>query len=152
MVSHFAILSAKMVSHFAILSAKESMYDIYAPHPICQKFPHCCFWNSSNAEWMNENINMAHKEITASGLTKRRKKEENKKNGLRWVCTRLGPCLQLLFIYCWLIAQSVAQSHHRAFHKFLFCTQVEYNTKHAHYINVNHTNIIRKLVPSVSHS
>ena len=28
--------------------------------------------------------------------------------------------------------------------------QVEYNTKHAHYINVKHTNIIRKLVPSVS--
>ena len=27
--------------------------------------------------------------------------------------------------------------------------QVEYNTKHAHYIHVKHTNIIRKLVPSV---
>ena len=27
--------------------------------------------------------------------------------------------------------------------------QVEHNTKHAHYINVKHTNIIRKVVPSV---
>ena len=35
------------------------------------------------------------------------------------------------------IAQSTAQGHLRAFHKFKFCTQVEYNTKHAHYINVN---------------
>ena len=55
-----------------------------------------------------------------------------------------------LFIYCWLIAQSSAQGHLRAFHKFKFRTQVEYNTKHAHYINVKHTNIIRKVVPSVS--
>ena len=28
--------------------------------------------------------------------------------------------------------------------------QVEYNAKHAHCIKINHTNIIRKLVPSVS--
>ena len=57
-----------------------------------------------------------------------------------------------LFIYCWLIviAQSTAQGHLRAFHKFKFCIQVKYNTKHAHYINVKHINIIRKVVPSVS--
>ena len=29
-------------------------------------------------------------------------------------------------------------------------TQIEYNTKHAHYINVKHTKIIGKVVPSVS--
>ena len=46
-----------------------------------------------------------------------------------------------VFIYCWLIAQSTAQGHLRAFDKFKFCTQVEYNTKHAHYINVKHANI-----------
>ena len=66
--------------------------------------------------------------------------------------------LLLFIIYCWLvvivivivIAQSTAQGHPRAFHKFTFRTQVEYNTKHAHYINVKHTNIIRKVVPSAS--
>ena len=54
-----------------------------------------------------------------------------------------------LFIYCWLIAQSTAQGHLWAFYKFKFRTHVEYNTKHAHYINVKHTNLIRKEVPSV---
>ena len=29
-------------------------------------------------------------------------------------------------------------------------SQVEYDTKHAHYMNVRHTNIIRKVVPLVS--
>ena len=53
-------------------------------------------------------------------------------------------------MYCWLIALSTAQGQLRAFHKFKFCTQVEYNTKHAHYINIKHTNIIRKVVPLVS--
>ena len=48
-----------------------------------------------------------------------------------------------LFIYCWLIAQSTAQGHLGAFHKFKFCTQLEYNTKQAHYINVKHTNMYR---------
>ena len=38
----------------------------------------------------------------------------------------------------------------QAFHKFKFRTQVEYNSKHAYYINVKHTDIIRKVVPSVS--
>ena len=49
-----------------------------------------------------------------------------------------------LFIYCWLIAQSSAQTHLRAFHKFKFRTQVEYNTKHAHYINAKHKIYRRK--------
>ena len=56
----------------------------------------------------------------------------------------------IIIIYCWLIAQSTAQGHRRAFHKFKFCTKVEYNTKHAHYIKLKHTNIIQKVVPSVS--
>ena len=64
-------------------------------------------------------------------------------------CFLLSACF-ILFIYCWLIAQSTAQGHLTAFHKFKFHTQVQYNTKHAHYINVKHTNIIQKIVPSVS--
>ena len=56
----------------------------------------------------------------------------------------------IIIIYCWLIARSTAQGHLRAFHKLKFRTQVEYNTKHAHYIHIKHTNIIRKVVPSVS--
>ena len=50
-----------------------------------------------------------------------------------------------------LLAQSTAQGHLGAFHKCKFSTQVEYNTKHAHYMNVKlkHTNIIRKVIPSV---
>ena len=55
-----------------------------------------------------------------------------------------------IIIYCWLIAQSTVQGHLRAFHTFKFRTQVEYNTKHAHDIHEKHTNIIRKVVPSVS--
>ena len=42
-----------------------------------------------------------------------------------------------LFVYWRLIAPPTAQGHLRTF------------TKHAHYINIKHTNIIRKLVPSV---
>ena len=56
----------------------------------------------------------------------------------------------IIIMYCWLTAQLTAQGHLRAFHKFKFRTQVGYNTKYAHYIHVNHTNIIRKAVPSVS--
>ena len=56
----------------------------------------------------------------------------------------------LIIIYCWVTAQSTAQGHLRAFHNFKFRIQVEYNTKHAHYTNVKHTNIIQKVAPSVS--
>ena len=56
---------------------------------------------------------------------------------------RIDENQRFFYIYCWLIAQSTAQGHLRAFHKFKFCTQVEYNTKHAHYTNVKH--IIRKV-------
>ena len=47
--------------------------------------------------------------------------------------------IYLLLAYSIHIAQSTTQGH----------TQVEYNTKHAHYINIKHTNIIQKVVPSV---
>ena len=55
-----------------------------------------------------------------------------------------------LFIYLLLAYSPVNRSGHlRAFYKFKFRTQVEYNTKQAHYINVKDTNISRKVVPSV---
>ena len=42
-------------------------------------------------------------------------------------------CFQVwlvIIIYCWLIAQSTAQSHLGAFHKFKFCKQVEYKLQY----------------------
>ena len=48
------------------------------------------------------------------------------------------PSYYYIIIYCWLTAQSTAQGHLRVFHKFKFHTQVDYNTKHAHYTNVKH--------------
>ena len=56
----------------------------------------------------------------------------------------------IIIIYCWLIAQSPARGRLRAFSQVKFRTQIEYNTKHAYDIHVKHTNIIRKVVPSVS--
>ena len=57
-----------------------------------------------------------------------------------------------LMIYLFLASSPVnsAQGHLRAFHKFKFRTQIEYSTKHAHYTHAKHTNVIRKLAPSVS--
>ena len=54
--------------------------------------------------------------------------------------------ISLLLAY----SPSTAQVHLRAFHKFKFRAPVEHNTKHAHYINVKHTNINQKVVPSGS--
>ena len=55
-----------------------------------------------------------------------------------------------LFIYRRLKAQSTSQGYVTSglFTK-LNLTQVENNTKHAHFTNVKHVNIIRKFVPSV---
>ena len=67
--------------------------------------------------------------------------------------TRSGIRHNIIIYYlllAYVIAQSTAQGHLRAFHKFKFRTQVEHNTKHAHHINAKHTNTIRKVVPSVS--
>ena len=66
-------------------------------------------------------------------------------------------CVTLLSVYLlmyllkalYVTAQSTAQGHSGLFTSSNLA-QVEYNTKHAHYINVKYTNINRQLVPSVS--
>ena len=52
-----------------------------------------------------------------------------------------------LFVYL-LKAPSTAQGHLRAVFTGSNLIQVEYNTKHAHFIKVKYINIIRKLVSS----
>ena len=54
----------------------------------------------------------------------------------------------LLFI----VGQSISGGSRspQGFSQVKFRTQVENNTKHAHYTNVKHTNVIQKVVPSVS--
>ena len=59
-------------------------------------------------------------------------------------------CYYYLVLAYTVIAQSTAQGHLRASFTSSNFAQVEYNTKHAHNINVKHTNMIQKLVPSVS--